>query len=791
MPSLADTIQQNQGVLTRDANGQLTTQSPEEVQKLAQKAGLTSPPVTPLGTAAVGGTPKQQDMAGSSAQKQAALNIAQQPSQNLAAAERTQQVRTQADQSEQAEMNKSQALKDLGQVGDRVGDLINAQKAKLEAAAGTTPVAVQGATTIQNAAGANLTSDQATAIQPALAALRANPNDMNAMLQVNQALGYDANTQLSPDQINSLYQNSNDAIAAAGANTAQSNATVNDLIQNGLPYTTDQLSQLLGVPADQVATMNVGQIRDTVNKLMADEFSKTSGLQQKAQSGELGTAERALAQQGAREASATGLRSSEADVQNLKQSLDRGDTVSFNGQQMTVEQALSNDNISKTISDYLNAAPGSPERAQLDKSEPQLSDFINKNQAVLSDAADKLKAGATQFSTIQTNNKQAVESVLPPDVVPADVLKALVPQYGEMSASQLDPSQVPILAAAQNLSDADKKQYANSITNMTQQFPEVTDQLKGLSADQIQQLGLNDPNGKWSTYVQQAQDYKQLQSASNVDDIITKLYGTDANFQQDLAQNQSNIILGVGHHNPSLDTIDANHDGQVDTLDQIKSRLNMTQPSLQDILAGKQDVPGQQQYSATDGPDKWDNSMQSDELAGDKNAIKSGLQDALGKYTSDGNLSGDEVTKAYHNISDSNTKPNALQSDIQELTYLRDNGTLDAGTKKTVSDLLSQAQNRMGNSSMGDLFGDVKDYSPISGYNNVTMTSYWQPKLDALMKQYNNDPSQMPSGVSSTYSTINTLLDRIKRNAPAKAIDAAESDLKDAYEKYKNNSGMS
>lgn len=541
MPSLADQINQNQKVLTRGPDGQLTEETQPSIQDLAQKAGLSSPPLTASGAAAIGANPQQTKMQGTPMQKNAALNIAAQAptNQDLSTTIREQQARTQATTQEQGSIQKSEDMKNLGSLGDRVTDFIQAQKNKLDQQNAQT----QAATSLTNASGATLTADQATAVQPLLQQLAADPSNMQLQLQVNQALGYDTTHQLSPTEIQGLYQDATSSIASSGAAAIQDNLTAQDLInQGGLGYDANQLSQLLGVPADQIGAMTVPQIRGKIQEAMANEFSQTQNLDQKAQSGNLGAAERALASQGAREASAVGTRSSEADVAHLQQQMQNAEQVSFGGKTMTIEQALSDDNISGTIADYLNAAPGSPQRTQLEQTEPQLVSFINKNQAVLADASQALQSGASQFQNIQTQNSALRDGLNP------NLANALLGD-NKLSASAIDVSQkAPLLQYMQQNPDA-----RNILSDVS---PEEGQQLASLNQAQVTSL-LANGGANWKNYKEDAQkaaDANQkvqaAASSGNPDDVINAVFNGDypggyRQFQVDYANEQTANMLGL------------------------------------------------------------------------------------------------------------------------------------------------------------------------------------------------------------------------------------------------------
>ncbi len=568
MGTLADKLKKT----TRDANGQLAEQSPEEVQSLASKAGLAAAPMTPQGTLAIGGNEHQAKMAGAPNQKQAALSMSMQPSNDLATATRQGQVRSQATGQEQQAQQKSQDLQALGGVGDRVNDLINSQKAKLASSA---PVEVQAAD--------QFNGKDVSAIKPLLAQLRANPSDMNLQLQVNQALGYDVSRQLSPDEVNSLYDNSVDAIAKGANGNIDHDLTVSDLIEGGhMGYDAPTLSHLLNVPEEQLSGMTVAQLKNQINQVQADEFSKSQEANTAQQSTQLGTAERQLAHQAGQEAARVGTRSSEADVQHIEKQIEAGDRVQFGGKEYSVEDLLSDGKISGIITDYMNAAPGSPERAQLERSEPQLMQFIQRNQAVLQDAAEKLSQGSAQFGQIQEQNKQILSKL------PSNIIEAVLPGGQQLSASTINPSDIPLLDWAQR-----NPQQAATLSSASKEDAQALSQLKPA---EIEALQIGTPGGKWDQYQadnKKIQDLKQrAQQATNPDEIVNLIFGGSfpggySDLQHRYTEDQHRSALGLPSNLDSYKGL-VRPDGNIRSPDDLVSNFrNMPGESIQDVLAGK------------------------------------------------------------------------------------------------------------------------------------------------------------------------------------------------------------
>lgn len=573
MGSLADKLKKT----TRDANGQLAEQSPEEVQSLASKAGLASAPLTPMGTAAIGGNEHQQKMAGAPNQKMAALSMSMQPGMDLATATRQGQVRSQATAPEQATQQKGQDLQALGGVGDRVNDLINAQRSRLASAA---PVEAQA---VDQFNGRDLSS-----IKPLLAQLRSNPGDMNLQLAVNKELGYDISRQLSPDEINSLYESSVNTITKGANGNIDHDLTVTDLINNGsMGYDAPTLAHLLGVPEEQLSTMTVAQLRNQVNQVQANEFSKSAETDQAQQSTQLGTAERQLAHQAGMENARVGTRSSEADVQKVEQAIANGDQVQFGGKSYTVEDLLSDSNISDIISNYMNSAPGSPGRTQLEQSEPELIKFIQGNQAVLHDAAERLSRGATDFHGVQEQNKQLL-SKLPPNII-----EAVLPGGQQMQATTINPSTIPLLAWAQQ-----NPEKAATLASASKEDAKALAQLKSNELDSLQ-IGVQ--GGKWEQYLDANRKVDALRAAAehatNPDEIVNMVFGSSyqggyGQLQHDYAAERANAALGLPNSYSKFNTL-TGANGKLATPEELISPfLQSKHNTIQDAVAGHINAPG-------------------------------------------------------------------------------------------------------------------------------------------------------------------------------------------------------
>lgn len=694
MATLSEALRKNRsGQTVRGVGGQLNQETPEEVQTLAGQAGLQAPPITPLGTAIIGGNPDQTKMAGTPAQKEAALSLSLQPQQTLSGALRQQQVRTQQTGAEQQQTQKNTDMQNLGNLGDRVTQFIDTQRQLLEEQ--QAPVDVAAQTQFQ---GQDISS-----LKDTLAALRADPNNMQLQLEVNKALGRNINTTLSPDEVNKLYEDSVASIARGGAANVDDSLTVSDLVSQGeFGYDAAEIAQLLGIPEQQAATLTVGQLRNEIQRVGDQEFSNTQRLEQQAQSGLLGQAERGLARQAAREASATGVRATEADYSNLEQQIQNADQVTFAGKSMNVEELLKDETISKLITDYLQAPEGSPERAAIDNNEPGLKSFIERNKAILEDASQKLGTGATGFTGIQEKNTQVGTLN---NNLSTDIAKALIPGFGELAAQELDPNSVPVLAAAQSLPPDQQRAYGSNINAMATRLPESLEEMKGLDAGDISKLGFQDPQGRWSNYMNTTDRYNEIQNAGNdwgsISEIAFNVGKIDpAKLQTDVRNNNALRALGFGGSG-SFGVVDADGDGRIDSSDAIKSRLAGNKPTLKNAANDQLNTQGKSAYTDPSIPGAG---LPAPELntkvyAGDAEAVKRAVFDRVGPAAAKGYLTEGDISSAYDTPNEAN--PGRIYK-LRELSVLKNSPGLTSQARTQIDQIINKFQTQNAQSRVQD-----------------------------------------------------------------------------------------
>jgi hypothetical protein len=555
--------------LTRGPGGVL--QQKKTLQQATQQAGLSAAPTTPMMALSLGVSPDVAKMTGTEQQMNAALKQASEPVQ-LQTALRRQQPRTQVSAQEQVRLQKSAEMQGLGGLGDRVTNFIDTEMQKLA----TAPVEVKAATTFEgkDISGLNLAPD--------LEILRKNPNDTEAMVRVQGALGMDASKQLTADQINSLYESTSQSVGTAAASQIQNELTISDLISDPkFGYDIASLSGLLGVPEADLANYSVNQLSDKINEIASTEFGQTAQMQKQASSPFAGVAERGMARQAGQELSTTGIAAAEAGVQRLADTLERADTVSFAGTNLPVSELLKDETISAVIKDYLESPEGSDIRKELDSTEPALSKFITEHAATLSKAASALGESATSFSQIQKDNKKLQTEPFGGIELNSDLMKQIIPDWGKLSAKKIDPSTIPMIAELTGKTPQQKQQFANQLNDAAKINPNIAKEVAVLSPEDRKALAIDSNGKRWRDYTYALNDRASIESSDplDYDNLITHFstsLSSPDQVNEDLTLQTALDLVGAADSKYTTGGIPLK-DGKVDS-DKLKESLLASTP---------------------------------------------------------------------------------------------------------------------------------------------------------------------------------------------------------------------
>lgn len=500
--------------ILKTSSGQLAETSTEELSKLS---GRDIQPIQPLETSVIGGNEDQTKMAGTKAQRTSALRQAIQEPQELSTVLRRQQVRKTATEKEQEQAERASKLEQLGSLEGRVEQL--AEQAIEQV--GTTEADVE--------LGITAGSDEERAL---LERIRSNPEDLQAIAEFNRLKGRTrADNVMSSEEILQQF----DTRAGLGEALA---ASVADGINTGMLNFQDmgfadenEVADLIGIAPDQLAGMSIQELVDQVNAQIQDEYTEVEDLQQKASDQFLGAAERAEARKALREAGAVGVRSVESDIDNLADEIAEANTVSFMGQEMQIEEMLSDDHLSGVVAKFFD----DPNFAKdLRENEPELVNFINKHENILKEAAQDVSESIKEFAAIQQENQKVSAGLSD------DIMKEIIPGFGEITAERYNINETPLLSYVNNpaIPRQAKQTAISNMNNLASKFKAAALDIKDLDEENVRRLGFD---GSDPIKLENLTDYYQTHDQFNkiieskgklsVDDMLSLVY-PDKNKQE-------------------------------------------------------------------------------------------------------------------------------------------------------------------------------------------------------------------------------------------------------------------
>lgn len=554
-------------------NGQLVDTSEEELQSIAKASG--SPiPTTPQETGVIGASPDAAKMAGTPGQTQVALRANIQGQNDLGTAQRTQQPRKVANQVEQTSQQRSAQLQGLGDLQSRVQQLADKQ---INQALTQAPIQPQINTEALLADLANQPVQVQQQIQAALgkaAQGTASPADYQ---QIASALGYNpANIAELKDKIGKYFQPASDQIANQLTTAVPGQVTVGSLSKDQLQSlgfnSLGALTNLLGLPnRDALKNMTIEQLQEQVQKVQQEDYNQTRALEQRAADPALSEAERQQATHDLRQLGAVGTQASEQDMQNLNSQLENADQVSFNGQQYTVGDILSDDFLKATVKAYID----NPEAAaQLKEKEPELSTWIDQNRAALEKSVQSASQGAQSVIDKQIRN-QALAKV-GDYTVPDEVMKQIYPDWGSISNAHYSPKGILTVLNNSKIPEDYRQGVQSAIGAVSSLDPVAATQLANMDYSALIKAGFTKPED-FQDYISSLRVRSVVNSAPP-EALIDQLFGgvarTDLNNTIKSVNDRRKLgLIRDSEVPPLVKILDANKDGLMDSPKSIQARL--------------------------------------------------------------------------------------------------------------------------------------------------------------------------------------------------------------------------
>jgi hypothetical protein len=577
LPTIQDIVKRNKQLL-RGASGAVEERPTDTVQKLAGQVGLPQTPDGAVGTYLIGGNINQQKMAGTPQQQQGSRTLEETVRRGIG------QERVTETTEEQKKRQLQEKLQPLSESQKKAQELIDSKVQGLATVATGAVASAQAGTeyivrSLATGENVNVPTDveKLNSLKTNLDKYQANPSDMAALREINLALGRDINSQLDPTSLESILETTTDATISR-AQTLPDNILIKDVYSRlGISTPLTEIAGSLGIDPNKLDTMTVTEFEPFISDLARLEFERAKGLeQQMGTPGLMGSAELASAQSMGRELARTGVRASEAAMGRLERAVQDADQVEFGGKVHTIGDILSDENVSRIVSDYINSPEGSATRTELEKSEPEFVKFINKYREALEYADKAQEVGIGNFKEIQETNQGLVKGL---DTKILGALDSeLVDSKGKLALKSevIDPEKEGGILAAVNAPEANSQQIttaANAIAQMGD--PNLTSQLGGLSKDEALQLRTDDVREIADARAVRA-ELQHWEETGNEDEILKYFSGMDSRqLQSAIDRNNwaANIFGITGSNFQYIQNPDGSRKQVGEILSQIKSGI--------------------------------------------------------------------------------------------------------------------------------------------------------------------------------------------------------------------------
>lgn len=582
--------------------GQTVRTSAEEAQGLAARSGRQAPPTQPLETSVIGGTPSQAKMAGSSANITNATRMSLEGTQRLPDYLRKLQATMPLTEAEGQRISRARAMGNLNSMEERV------QAAAVATLANTGPARL---IVNENELPSTLIDDPnaptpITKRTDTIALLNKFGQGTNltqdewSTLVTN--LGYSADTRsiadIKADIRGKYFKSAQDSLAAA-ATGAPNDVLLSSLNPSDLGMQDwEQLRSLLKIdPSVNISTMTVKQLTDQVNKVQAEEYSRTAALIRILNDPNVAPRDKEAARMQLAQLGASGIMAAEVEVDAVANQVADINTITIDGKDYTISELLSDKTITSLIDDYLN----DPIRAKSIKdAAPAFATWIDNNKLDLQKYMDKLDPGIKQVADIVENNAK----LQTPDGVTKLNNAVMSTLFGaDWSSSTKLLVKPPIFTTIETYPNTQVRQDLTRLLNSLSNRPEDLNYLKGLSAAALEEKGLLSSQGiqRYQSYIETSKDIAgPFSESTTTSGIVSALFGDDtdmAKFEELLQQvkiiNDTNLVDDLTPDELEvLKIFDSNQDGIIDNTKDILKRAQgmFSGKSLRDLVKGANDI---------------------------------------------------------------------------------------------------------------------------------------------------------------------------------------------------------
>jgi hypothetical protein len=310
----------------------------------------------------------------------------------------------------------------------------------------------------------------------------------------------------------------------------------------------EEMGQALGLTGAALQKLTVAQLGDVVEKVKSGEFNTEEKWRSLLADPTASAQDRNTARTILRGLGAKGVDVTEANVAKLTAQVKAADRVTFNGTSMTVEQALSSDNVKATVASVLDTNPdgsasiNTQKMATLAAGSPQLAKWITDNANALAAVVKNIPPEQKALADVQSANIAAASAI--PDIsgpTGRNAIMAVVdPEHWGPSGIKLTAETVPpppMVAALKGMPGAQSAVVIQGMGDMVGLPPEYLKDFANMTPAQLEQSGLADPTGhNMQVFIQSVRQPAAAKKAtsnpgSTVGSLVTSIMGgtTDAN----------------------------------------------------------------------------------------------------------------------------------------------------------------------------------------------------------------------------------------------------------------------
>jgi len=388
---------------------------------MATEAGLEQAPTSATGAAAIGATPKQQDMAGTKLAKQSVIKRKQE-AETRQQFERRAPSKATATQQERERIEKATRLKEFGSLSQRIPNILESRaKAKITADETIAQEAATGGdTSLLDHFG--YTADQASK-DPSFATANqslgkflaggATTDLLNDLLELEKP---DGTALFSTTDVAGLISNSKAQLAKASATALGETPTLSEFTDDDWATTNfgskdekgkyivgsgqTEAAELLGISVEDLGNIDIDDLDDAVEAVQLSQFSEIAGLNARISALPKGShARNALIAERSR-LGGVGIDVAEQEIEDIAEEIDLGTKLTFGDNEYSIEDLLGNDKISEVIEDWL--LEDEEGRADLLEDYPEFSTWLTKNESALSALTTDVEEAVKDQETIQT-----------------------------------------------------------------------------------------------------------------------------------------------------------------------------------------------------------------------------------------------------------------------------------------------------------------------------------------------------------------------------------------------------